>query len=39
MSNVEPFAHDWDDHERWTPSLELFAREVASAFKKAIRAA
>jgi hypothetical protein len=39
MSNVEPFAHEWDDSDRWTHSLELFAREVVPAFNKAICAA
>jgi alkanesulfonate monooxygenase SsuD/methylene tetrahydromethanopterin reductase-like flavin-dependent oxidoreductase (luciferase family) len=29
-------AHDWDDRDRWTHSLELFAREVVPAFNKAI---
>jgi alkanesulfonate monooxygenase SsuD/methylene tetrahydromethanopterin reductase-like flavin-dependent oxidoreductase (luciferase family) len=32
-------AHDWDDRERWAHSLQLFAREVVPAFKKAIHAA
>jgi alkanesulfonate monooxygenase SsuD/methylene tetrahydromethanopterin reductase-like flavin-dependent oxidoreductase (luciferase family) len=32
-------AHDWDDRDRWTHSLELFAREVVPAFNKAIRVA
>jgi alkanesulfonate monooxygenase SsuD/methylene tetrahydromethanopterin reductase-like flavin-dependent oxidoreductase (luciferase family) len=32
-------AHDWDDRDRWTHSLELFAREVVPAFNKAIGAA
>ena len=31
-------AHDWDDRNRWTHSLELFARVVVPAFNKAIRA-
>ena len=31
-------AHDWDDRDRWTHSLELFAREVVPAFNKAIGA-
>jgi alkanesulfonate monooxygenase SsuD/methylene tetrahydromethanopterin reductase-like flavin-dependent oxidoreductase (luciferase family) len=29
-------AHDWDDRDRWTHSLELFAREVVPAFNQAI---
>jgi alkanesulfonate monooxygenase SsuD/methylene tetrahydromethanopterin reductase-like flavin-dependent oxidoreductase (luciferase family) len=29
-------AHDWDDRDRWTRSLDLFAREVVPAFQKAI---
>jgi alkanesulfonate monooxygenase SsuD/methylene tetrahydromethanopterin reductase-like flavin-dependent oxidoreductase (luciferase family) len=29
-------AHDWDDRNRWTNSLELFAREVVPAFNKAL---
>jgi alkanesulfonate monooxygenase SsuD/methylene tetrahydromethanopterin reductase-like flavin-dependent oxidoreductase (luciferase family) len=29
-------AHDWDDRDRWTHSLELFVREVVPAFNKAI---
>ncbi len=29
-------AHDWDDRDRWTHSLQLFAREVVPAFNKAI---
>ena len=32
-------AHDWDDRDRWTHHLELFAREVIPAFNKAIGAA
>ena len=32
-------AHDWDDRDQWTHSLELFAREVVPAFNRAIRAA
>jgi alkanesulfonate monooxygenase SsuD/methylene tetrahydromethanopterin reductase-like flavin-dependent oxidoreductase (luciferase family) len=32
-------AHDWDDRDRWTHSLELFAREVVPAFNKAIQQA
>ncbi len=32
-------AHDWDDRDRWCRSLELFAHEVAPAFRRAIRAA
>ena len=32
-------AHDWDDRERWTRHLELFAREVVPAFNRAIGAA
>lgn len=31
-------AHDWDDRDRWTHHLELFAREVVPAFNKAIGA-
>jgi limonene 1,2-monooxygenase len=30
-------AHDWDDRDRWLRSLELFAREVAPALRKAFR--
>jgi alkanesulfonate monooxygenase SsuD/methylene tetrahydromethanopterin reductase-like flavin-dependent oxidoreductase (luciferase family) len=29
-------AHDWDDRDRWTRSLELFAREVVPALNKAL---
>jgi alkanesulfonate monooxygenase SsuD/methylene tetrahydromethanopterin reductase-like flavin-dependent oxidoreductase (luciferase family) len=29
-------AHDWDDREHWTRSLELFAREVVPALNKAL---
>jgi alkanesulfonate monooxygenase SsuD/methylene tetrahydromethanopterin reductase-like flavin-dependent oxidoreductase (luciferase family) len=32
-------AHDWDDRARWIRSLELFAREVAPAFNRAMGAA
>jgi hypothetical protein len=32
-------AHDWDDRDRWTHHLELFAREVVPAFNRAIGAA
>jgi alkanesulfonate monooxygenase SsuD/methylene tetrahydromethanopterin reductase-like flavin-dependent oxidoreductase (luciferase family) len=32
-------AHDWDDRDRWRRSLELFAREVAPAMRRAIHAA
>jgi alkanesulfonate monooxygenase SsuD/methylene tetrahydromethanopterin reductase-like flavin-dependent oxidoreductase (luciferase family) len=32
-------AHDWDDRDRWTHHLELFAREVIPRFNKAIGAA
>jgi hypothetical protein len=32
-------AHDWDDRDRWMHHLELFAREVAPAFNRAIGAA
>lgn len=29
-------AHDWDDRARWLHSIELFAREVAPALRKAL---
>jgi alkanesulfonate monooxygenase SsuD/methylene tetrahydromethanopterin reductase-like flavin-dependent oxidoreductase (luciferase family) len=32
-------AHDWDDRDRWTHSLELFVREVVPTYNKAICAA
>ncbi len=32
-------AHDWDDRNRWSHSLELFAREVVPALHKGIDAA
>jgi alkanesulfonate monooxygenase SsuD/methylene tetrahydromethanopterin reductase-like flavin-dependent oxidoreductase (luciferase family) len=32
-------AHDWDDRDRWTHHMELFAHEVVPAFHRAIGAA